>query len=219
MLSVGLRVRQYRAMLGIVGAVPGRWPRLFDLIKQHKQLFITWSTLAPLLLALSLMAVQMLASRFLFPDASMPPFGLTVGRLAEHVLFAILIGFLARSCWLAMFTAHLWWVKWTDRGPRNTSIKRNTGSNPGRRRSCAFSRWATSILAAWLLLKSASRLRRRHACSTGICGGSACRLACALSLGSHYGRLMLGLGQGEPSRGFEPSPIETPFVTCSNYNR
>jgi hypothetical protein len=94
MLSVGLRVRQYRAMLGIVGAVPGRWPRLFDLIKQHKQLFITWSTLAPLLLALSLMAVQMLASRFLFPEASMPPFGLTVGRLAQHAFFAILIGLL-----------------------------------------------------------------------------------------------------------------------------
>ena len=90
-LSVGLRIRQYRAMLGIVTAVPGRWPRLFELIKQHKQVFVTWSTLAPLLLALGLWGLQAFASRVLFPEASMPPNGLTVGRLSHYPWAAIVV--------------------------------------------------------------------------------------------------------------------------------
>jgi len=90
-LSLGLRIRQYRAMLGIVKAVPGRWPRLFELIKQHKHLFVTVSTLAPLMLALVLWGVQIMASRWLWPEAGRPPHGLTVARLGEHFGTAIVV--------------------------------------------------------------------------------------------------------------------------------
>src|SRR4051812_27216724 len=86
LLSTWVRIRQYRAILALVRAVPGRWPRLFELIKQHGSVFLTWSTAGPGLLALTLMLLQTLASRQLWPDAGRPPYGLTVVRLGEHLL-------------------------------------------------------------------------------------------------------------------------------------
>src|SRR5437773_8310538 len=83
-LGTWTRVRQYRAVLGLVRRFPGRWPRLFDLVRQHGNIFLTWSTARPAVLALALMLIQTLASRLLWPDAGRPPYGLTVGRLAEH---------------------------------------------------------------------------------------------------------------------------------------
>jgi hypothetical protein len=65
--SVFLRVRQYHAVLGIVGAVPGRWPRLFKLVRGQHTVFLTWSTALPALLALALLALQLLTSRVLWP--------------------------------------------------------------------------------------------------------------------------------------------------------
>lgn len=84
LLSTAQRVRQYLAILALVRSFPSRWPRLFDLVKQHRSIFLTWSTLAPGLLALGLWAVQTLASRLLWPEAGRPPHGLTLARLTEH---------------------------------------------------------------------------------------------------------------------------------------
>src|SRR5690349_17499285 len=61
LLGVWTRFRQYQAILGLVREVPGRWPRLFQLVKQHRNIFLTWSTVGPGLLALGLMLVQALA--------------------------------------------------------------------------------------------------------------------------------------------------------------
>jgi hypothetical protein len=86
LLSTAARIRQYTAVLGVVRSLPGRWPRTLALVKQHRGVFLTWETAAPAALALLLMAVQMLASYLLWPEASVPPQGLTVGRLVEHPL-------------------------------------------------------------------------------------------------------------------------------------
>jgi len=53
-VSTLLRVQQYRTILQVVRDVPGRWPRLFQLVKQHRAIFLTWGTLLPLLLTLGL---------------------------------------------------------------------------------------------------------------------------------------------------------------------
>jgi hypothetical protein len=93
--STTARVRQYRSILGLVRAVPGRWPHLLQLVKEHGSVFLTWSTVGPALLALILVAVQLLASNLVWPEASRPPYGLTVARLAEHlaaVPFVTLLG-------------------------------------------------------------------------------------------------------------------------------
>ena len=84
LLSTAVRVRQYAAVLALVRTFPSRWPRLLDLVKQHRSIFLTWETVAPAALALGLMLLQTLASRLVWPDAGRPPNGLTVGRLGEH---------------------------------------------------------------------------------------------------------------------------------------
>ncbi len=94
-LSSAQRVRQYQAILSLVRAFPSRWPRLLDLVKQHRSLFLTWSTLAPGVLALGLWLIQTLASRLVWPEAGQPPYGLTLGRLFESpfaVPFVVVFG-------------------------------------------------------------------------------------------------------------------------------
>jgi hypothetical protein len=100
--SIVLRVRQYEAIVRLVTAVPGRWPRLFELVKKHRTIFLTRATLLPAVLALLLMGAQILASRFIWPDAR-----LTAGHLVETwpaipvvaLLGAAMIGFDVYATW------------------------------------------------------------------------------------------------------------------------
>jgi hypothetical protein len=79
LVSVWLRIGQYRAIGGLALAGPGRWPRLLELIKEHRMVLMTWSTMLPALLALLLMLMQILASRVVWHHAD-----LTLGVLAEE---------------------------------------------------------------------------------------------------------------------------------------
>ncbi len=96
MFFVGLyrRVGQYRegARLALTG--PARWPRLLEIVKQHHTIFMTWATVLPALLALLLAVVQIIASRQIWPQATITP-----GQLAVHwaaLVFVVPLG-------LAMF--------------------------------------------------------------------------------------------------------------------
>ena len=71
LLSTALRVSQYRAILGLVKAVPGRWPNLFRLVKAHSTIFLTWSTLLPGFLAFAICIIHMLACRLVWPQANL----------------------------------------------------------------------------------------------------------------------------------------------------
>jgi hypothetical protein len=73
------RIGQYLSIGRLVVTGPGRWPRLLDLVKQHRMIFLTWSTILPALLALLLSAMQLVASREVWPQAH-----LTAGELAQH---------------------------------------------------------------------------------------------------------------------------------------
>ncbi len=95
LVSVLLRIRQYQAVLKLVRRVPSRWPKLFDLVKQHRSVFLTWATLAPALAALVLMVAQIVASRRIWPEAGDPEHGLTVARLLEHGVALVVVSFLA----------------------------------------------------------------------------------------------------------------------------
>jgi hypothetical protein len=76
--STAMRVRQYEAIVGLVRAVPERWPRLFRLVKQHHGIFITWATGLPALLALALCVIHSCACRLVWPHAN-----LTLNGLAD----------------------------------------------------------------------------------------------------------------------------------------
>jgi hypothetical protein len=78
------RIDQYRHYAALVYSLPGRWPRLLKLVREHHAIFLTWATALPALLALGLSLVQLLASRLVWPDAGRPPHGLTAGRALEH---------------------------------------------------------------------------------------------------------------------------------------
>jgi hypothetical protein len=75
------RVEQYREIGRLILKGPGRWPRLLELVKQHRMIFLTWTTVLPGLLVLGLSIVQWLASRQVWPHAD-----LTLGQLASHWL-------------------------------------------------------------------------------------------------------------------------------------
>jgi hypothetical protein len=71
LVSTYLRFRQYRAIVGLAVAVPGRWPRLFQLVRQHRTIFLTWSTALPGMLALALCLLNTLACRLVWPHAKL----------------------------------------------------------------------------------------------------------------------------------------------------
>jgi len=79
LLGTLVRVRQYRTFLHLVRAMPGRWPRLLKLVRQHGHIFLTWGTVMPLALALALVLANWVASTLLWPEAN----DFTVARLLE----------------------------------------------------------------------------------------------------------------------------------------
>src|SRR5262249_2576496 len=106
LLSTASRIRQYSAILALVRSFPSRWPRLMELVKQHRSVFLTWQTIAPAALALALLVIQTLASRLLWPEAGRPPTGLTVDRLFQHPLALPFVGLFG----LAMLAVDVYFI-------------------------------------------------------------------------------------------------------------
>src|SRR5262249_13636393 len=109
LLSTAFRIRQYHAILALVRAVPGRWPRLFELVKQHRALFLTWGTLLPALAAFVWSAIHMLACRVVWPHAN-----ITLGQLAQS--WGAVPVALAGTAMLAFDAYGIWNVAELDRG-------------------------------------------------------------------------------------------------------
>ena len=53
------RVGQYLSVGRLAVSVPSRWPRLLDLARQHRMIFLTWATVLPALLWLMLPMAQL----------------------------------------------------------------------------------------------------------------------------------------------------------------
>jgi hypothetical protein len=95
------RVGQYLSIGRLVVSGPARWPQLLHLVKEHRTIFLTWSTVLPGFLALALSAVQLMASREIWPQAQ-----LTAGELARHWLAVAVLAPLG----LAMFAVDLYGI-------------------------------------------------------------------------------------------------------------
>jgi hypothetical protein len=98
------RFQQYHSIGQLAFAGPTRWPRLLSLLGEYRMLFLTWGTVLPALLALVLMLVQLVASRFIWPEAGQPPYGLTVQQLLTHWLalpfvVPLGVGMVLYDCW------------------------------------------------------------------------------------------------------------------------
>jgi hypothetical protein len=106
--SIYLRVHQYRAVWGLMRAMPGRWPKLMKELGEHKSRFLTRATIGPAVLALGLIVLQILASHFIWPEASKPEQGLTIARLLEHVPACVVISLLGAAMVAVDIYATFW---------------------------------------------------------------------------------------------------------------
>lgn len=78
-----LRIRNYRAMLGLVYRSAGRWPKLRVLVQSHRAIFLRWPTVLPILSTLFLTIANVWASYSVYSharvssnDLLLHPFGL-----------------------------------------------------------------------------------------------------------------------------------------------
>jgi hypothetical protein len=124
-LSTTMRWRQYEAIVGLVRAVPERWPRLFQLVKQHHGIFLTWTTVLPAFLALALWLIHWVACRFFWPQANLTVGGLTdlpwilplvaallgVGMLGVDVYATFRVGEVDRSLLEKYFDQAEYWLR------------------------------------------------------------------------------------------------------------
>jgi hypothetical protein len=95
-LAMVRRYRQYKAVLGLVFDLGQRWPRVVQLVNQHRMIFMTWRTLAPVGITFGLMVVHTLAYNFIWPSARVTPATLLDHRvaLAACLLFGAVMCFL-----------------------------------------------------------------------------------------------------------------------------
>src|SRR5205807_13386 len=69
LVSTGMRIRSYRAILGLVFASPSRWPKLLALVKKHRTILLGWPMLLAIGLAFALMLGNSLAIRLVWAQA------------------------------------------------------------------------------------------------------------------------------------------------------
>jgi len=100
------RLRDYVKIVNLVRHAPGRWPRLFQLVKQHWNIFLTWKSFYPLLLSGGLLLVHTILTRLVWPFAD--DF-LTIGQLLKNwpTLFFVL------PCTVAMIAFDIYWAATT----------------------------------------------------------------------------------------------------------
>jgi hypothetical protein len=87
LVSLVVRIRQYQTAIGLIRAVPERWPELLKLVRSHHAIFLTWQTVLPALLALALLLVNLAACRLIWPHAN-----LTVGALLALRAMGVVAG-------------------------------------------------------------------------------------------------------------------------------
>lgn len=91
LLSTGLRVKQYLTVLGVIWASQKRWPRLLNLVKEHRHIFLTWGTILPLVFTLGLSLGHTILRRSVLSDGE----DLTVRMLLDlwlAVPFVVVFG-------------------------------------------------------------------------------------------------------------------------------
>jgi hypothetical protein len=117
-LGTWRRIEFSRGVSGLVLTLPGRWPHLFHLVKQHRTVFLTWSTLRPLALTLLLSVVHSLATRLVWPQANVDAGDL--GRHWTSLLVVLPLG----AAMLALDTYFLLYVATFDRAATEQQLDR-----------------------------------------------------------------------------------------------
>jgi hypothetical protein len=137
-LSLMRRWSVYYDTLAILIAVRGRWPKLVERMAAHRKAIVNWSTVRPVVLVFVLMAVQMIASRLLWPQARLtlleliepawqlvPFLAALVPMLAVDVYFLIAVGRFDRAETVKYLDqAERWSGTWKARAVRTMTFGR-----------------------------------------------------------------------------------------------
>jgi hypothetical protein len=86
LVSTGLRIRSYRAILGFIYGFRNRWPKLWELAKKHRSVFSGWPTLLVIGLAFTLLLSNSVAIRFMWVQAKV-----SVDELSGHWLAFVVV--------------------------------------------------------------------------------------------------------------------------------
>ena len=100
-LSTLRRSRQYRDVVAMTASMPNRWPRVLKQIRQHWLMFMTWSVLRPALVAMTLIAAQIVCSRVFWPQAQ-----ISMRDLPNQWWMVPVVGFMAA----VMLTVDLYFI-------------------------------------------------------------------------------------------------------------
>jgi hypothetical protein len=69
LVSTGIRIGTYQSIVGLVFACPSRWPKLLELVKKHRTIFLGWPMLLAVGLAFALMVGNSLAIHLVWAPA------------------------------------------------------------------------------------------------------------------------------------------------------
>lgn len=72
-VSLVRRFALYKGIAEMVFAVPQRWPRLFQILKEKRIVFLSWATFRPAVLALIVTVAYMICARWVWPAATVTP--------------------------------------------------------------------------------------------------------------------------------------------------
>ncbi len=98
-ISMTLRIRQYGAVVKLIGTFGGRWPLLLKLVTKHRRIFLTWGTVWPLIASLGMLLLQTLASRLIWPQAHLSVDQLRASWPALAIVFVLCAGMIAFDIW------------------------------------------------------------------------------------------------------------------------
>lgn len=88
--SLLIRYQRYREILALIRKVPDRWPKLFELLRQERQLYLNWVAMLPVLAAFAIAVIHTGLYRLVWHSAEITP-----GQLAAHWLPMLWIGLCA----------------------------------------------------------------------------------------------------------------------------
>ncbi len=100
LVSFARRYRVYYNTLRLLVVLRGRWPKLVDRLTEHHGVLFKGEVVKPLFLAIALTAIQMIASRLIWPQAE-----LTVREVVES--WTVVLFFLA---FLPMFAVDVYFL-------------------------------------------------------------------------------------------------------------
>ena len=70
-LSLALRYHDYRTNFGFLMKVPQRWPKMFEVIKGHSGVLLTWTMLVPVGVTFAIFMTHVICFRFIWSDADL----------------------------------------------------------------------------------------------------------------------------------------------------